>query len=729
MRAVMDEASENFMEVDDLFNGIPQTINSSGGGSILRNDQMHEWRNGDLTQWFDGAIDVIGSHEAVGTRLNDGPLQTYNPWSVIEEPIVLTRGNPYHIDYNDSYGADKLPLNAAEMLQIPVTSGQDAAYVDSWSSTDSGSPMLPSNLAVEFLQDDMINGGADPMELAIKGLSGSVRSTSLQVDGMEFDDEGQKGVATHAAYKMLGSSTYPQSMVEFSMHYAGMLQPPFRLGAGHPQNMVEIPMQSGGMVPPPFRLGAGRVARKKMTHAWWQRGKSTFVIPDNIKMREDRDIMMTIEPGPRDTLQPMQRVVPPGGSRWAEQLLNLCAGAIADRNVARTQHLMWVLNELASFTGDGNERLAAYGLKALFCRITQGTSEATYLRPFHHQEKQLGPKAVHKALVTFHEFNPWHQISYTVTNEALMDVFAGKNHLHIVDIGVMKGLQWPTLIDALANRPGGPPTKLRITTLRHHNKWAPFTHNDQVDAESADFMRRLVTFAKVLGFNCELNLYAGPMECFREKDLKLEEGETLAVCCQFRLHRLTNLVSPQARHSSSDPQRTPRDDFLDFVHSLKPSLFIVSENDVDMLSEHFPTRFKEIIRFWWYFFESTDLSFKGREPDARGIVEYEGSMIMQNAIACEGRERMERNDRQENWMKLIRRAGFVPVPISEDIKKVVKNQLQRNDVTENWSVSYSILGNTNCVNLMWKENTTLFTSLWKTPTCSRKSCKCSMLHD
>ena len=524
----MDEASENFMEVDDLFNGIPQTINSSGGGSILRNDQMHEWRNGDLTQWFDGAIDVIGSHEVVGTRLNDGPLQTYNPWSVIEEPIVLTRGNPYHIDYNDSYGADKLPLNAAEMLQIPVTSGQDAAYVDSWSSTDSGSPMLPSNLAVEFLQDDMINGGADPMELAIKGLSGSVRSTSLQVDGMEFDDEGQKGVATHAAYKMLGSSTYPQSMVEFSMHYAGMLQPPFRLGAGHPQNMVEIPMQSGGMVPPPFRLGAGRVARKKMTHAWWQRGKSTFVIPDNIKMREDRDIMMTIEPGPRDTLQPMQRVVPPGGSRWAEQLLNLCAGAIADGNVARTQHLMWVLNELASFTGDGNERLAAYGLKALFCRITQGTSEATYLRPFHHQEKQLGPKAVHKALVTFHEFNPWHQISYTVTNEALMDVFAGKNHLHIVDIGVMKGLQWPTLIDALANRPGGPPTKLRITTLRHHNKWAPFTHNDQVDAESADFMRRLVTFAKVLGFNCELNLYAGPMECFREKDLKLEEGEVNA---------------------------------------------------------------------------------------------------------------------------------------------------------------------------------------------------------
>lgn len=509
MKAVMDEASEeSFMEEDDLVFGVPQTINSAGGSTILRNDQLQDWRNGDLTQWFDGAIDVIGSHEAagvLGTRFQENdPPQTYNPWSVIEEPVVLTQGNPYHVGYNNSYGADEpclSTINAAEKLQIPVTSGQAAAYVDTWSSKDS--TVFASNLAIELQQDDTISAGADSTELAIEVLSGSVKNTSLQGDGMEFDEERQRGVATHAAYKMFGSSTYPRSMVEFSMQYAGMLQPP-------------------------FRLGAGRVARKKMMHAWSQRGKSTFVIPDDAKMREDRDMTMTIEPGPRDILQPLQRVVQPGGSRWAEQLLNLCAGAIADGNFPRTQHLMWVLNELASFTGDGNERMAAYGLKALFCRITQGTSETTYLRPFHHQEKQLGPKAVHKALVTFHEFNPWHQTAYTVTNEALMDVFAGKSHLHIVDVGVMKGLQWPTLIDALANRPGGPPTKLRITTLRHHNTWAPYTHNDRVDAESADFMRRLVTFAKVLGFNCELNMYAGPLECFREEDLKLEEGEVNA---------------------------------------------------------------------------------------------------------------------------------------------------------------------------------------------------------
>lgn len=187
------------------------------------------------------------------------------------------------------------------------------------------------------------------------------------------------------------------------------------------------------------------------------------------------------------------------------------------------------------------------------------------------------------------------------------------------------------------------------------------------------------------------------------------------------------MVAPRARHSSCTPPRSPRDEFLELIHSLKPNVFVVSENDVDMLSNDFLIRFKETIRFWWLFYDSTDLSFKGRESEARRIVEYEGSMIMLNAIACEGRERIELNDRQESWIKRIRRAGFMPLSISESTKKAVRGQLQRNDA-EHWSVSYSLLG-TNCVNLLWKGETTTFTCVWKTPICSRKLCKCSLLHD
>lgn len=52
-------------------------------------------------------------------------------------------------------------------------------------------------------------------------------------------------------------------------------------------------------------------------------------------------------------------------SHWTEQLLNLCAAAIANSDIGRTQHLMWVLNDLASFTGDANQRIG--------CSRTQST--------------------------------------------------------------------------------------------------------------------------------------------------------------------------------------------------------------------------------------------------------------------------------------------------------------------------------------------------------------------
>ena len=49
---------------------------------------------------------------------------------------------------------------------------------------------------------------------------------------------------------------------------------------------------------------------------------------------------------------------------------------------------MWVLNNLASSTGDTNQRLAAHVLEALYCRNAGGKeAAATYVRPLHHQEE------------------------------------------------------------------------------------------------------------------------------------------------------------------------------------------------------------------------------------------------------------------------------------------------------------------------------------------------------
>lgn len=504
-----EESANIFLEDDDIF-GVLSTNNAHESTLVPNID----WESQGLTQWFDGAIDVeggagVGLDDSYRLRLADedeaGVGYDLNLWSGIEAPTVLSQSRSqldhdlarYMREVEKPHGEGQtVSISAADMLQLPLMRAEhkpDAGAIPS----SNGSAHFTIRQAQEAGSDSEdeqeleINSDADSIDVAIEILSDGVTSISL---GEQSDEDSVQEIVP---YKKRRSSSAT--------------------------NFTEVCDMAHEMAQEIAQMGAGHAARQKMMYEWLHKSESTIVISDDSK-REEMDRLAWGQ-GPCDVLQPIEVRQVPGDSRWAEQLLNLCAGAIANRNIGRTQHLMWVLNELASFTGDGNQRLAAYGLKALFCKITKGKeAAATWMRPFHHQEKTLGPKAVHRALVTFHEFNLFHQVAYTVTNETLLEVFAGKSHLHIIDVGIIKGLQWPILIDALANRQGGPPSKLRITTIRHQNADAKMSSN-QVDKDSADFMSRLVTFAKVLGLNCELDMYVGPLESITKEDLKLHEGE------------------------------------------------------------------------------------------------------------------------------------------------------------------------------------------------------------
>ncbi|KAG0617098.1 hypothetical protein M758_5G163200 [Ceratodon purpureus] len=421
-----------------------------------------------------------------------------------------------------------------------------------------------------------------------------------------------------------------------------------------------------------------------------------------------------------------------GESRWAVQLLNLCAAAIASQNVSRTQHLMWVLNDLASAQGDVNQRFAAYGLKALFCRITDNMeAAATCARPRHNeQEISFGSDRVHRALVRFHDHVPWHQNCYTASSQTLLEVCAGKSRLHLIDIGAGKGIEWPIFIDALASRTGGPPSILRITMIRdlrreEHN----LRYAKSVNSEAADFMTRLVKFASVLGLHVEVNMVTKALECVTREDLRLRNGEILAVVTQFRLHRLMEEVPERPTNAPipiSRPPLSPRDEFIDFIFKLNPHIFILSENNSDHCPNDFLTRFHNVCAFWWNFYESMDLGYNGKDSEERQIIEFEAGTMMLNQVACEGIARIERNESYQHWSRRVRRAGFVAKDLSEDSKKACQTLVQNH--SEFWDVNFD---EPNMVSLRWRKEPTTFTSVWTTPgsACSKPSCKCSMLHN
>ncbi|PTQ27533.1 hypothetical protein MARPO_0194s0011 [Marchantia polymorpha] len=385
-------------------------------------------------------------------------------------------------------------------------------------------------------------------------------------------------------------------------------------------------------------------------------------------------------------------------SRWAEQLLLDCAVAISSKNFVRTQHLMWVLNDLSNLTGDANQRLAAHGLKALFCRVN-GTAEAAGTSPIQGQMNAI-PKLVHRALQKFHDVNPWHQMVYTVANSVMLENFEGEDKVHVIDIGVSQGTQWPTFIEALATRASGPPSLLRLTVVKEE-EGAGFPAFP-LGPSSTDFMARLERFAKLMGINIALSSVVSSLEGLTREKLGIREGEALAVCTQFRLHRLSETIGSEDQRCLS-----PRDSFLQFLHGLKPKVLILSENDADHLSTDFLTRFRPVVDYFWKFLDSTSFSFHGKHCEERQIIEDGEARTLINNVACEGEQRIERNESHLGWTLRMKNSGFHPVLPKEEILDNIRGLIRKYDA--NWE--YAV--DTDCVVLLWKQQPVTFCSVWK----------------
>ena len=141
-------------------------------------------------------------------------------------------------------------------------------------------------------------------------------------------------------------------------------------------------------------------------------------------------------------------------ARWAEQLLNPCAVAIEAGNLPRAQHLLYVLGELASFSGEPNHRLAAHGLLALKQRLPHavGPAAAATVRmpPCECPTpvfSGVDPRLFRASLIRFNEVSPWFAVPNALANAAIAQAAAAMGaateprQIHVADIGVSHGVQ------------------------------------------------------------------------------------------------------------------------------------------------------------------------------------------------------------------------------------------------------------------------------------------------
>jgi hypothetical protein len=385
-------------------------------------------------------------------------------------------------------------------------------------------------------------------------------------------------------------------------------------------------------------------------------------------------------------------------ARWAEQLLSPCAVAVEARNLSRVQHLFYVLGELASFSGDANHRLAAYGLRALSLRLPAavGPAAAAAVKvpdcecptpSFAGAE----PRLFRASLIKFNEVSPWFALPNALANAAIAQLAASTRGaaaaprpLHLVDIGVSHGVQWPTLLESLTRVPAGrAPPSVRLTVVGIPQVTTPFS----ASPPGYDFSPHLLRYAKSINLDLEISRAAS----LDSAHGLCAQDEALVVCLQFRLGHVT---------------AEERADILRRVKDLKPDLVVLSELDVG--GGNGSSAACEIaarLELLWRFLESTSAAFKGRDGEDRRLMEAEaGTAVAVTAAGGHGRE---------GWRERMTAAGFEEAPFGGEAVESARSLLRKYDNGWEMSTAPAATGGGGAVALRWKGQPVSFCSLWR----------------
>lgn len=327
-------------------------------------------------------------------------------------------------------------------------------------------------------------------------------------------------------------------------------------------------------------------------------------------------------------------------------LLMSCAGAVeAADHAGASAHLADAHAALAAVSPtSGIGRVAVHFTAALSRRLFPPTPSPSPPPP---------PPAPHAADADraflyhrFYEAGPYLKFAHFTANQAILEAVQGCKHVHIIDFSIMQGLQWPALIQALALRPGGPPS-LRLTGI---GPPSPPGRDDlrDVGVRLADLARSVRVHFSFRG------VAANRLDEVRPWMLQVSQGEAVAVNSVLQLHRLL------ADAPSSGDARAPIDAVLECVASVRPRVFTVVEQEADHNKPGFLDRFTEALFYYSAVFDSLDAA-SGGAGDAAAEAYLEREIC--DIVCGEGAGRRERHEPLWRWRDRLGRTGLAAVPL------------------------------------------------------------------
>ncbi|KAA8523474.1 hypothetical protein F0562_009897 [Nyssa sinensis] len=325
------------------------------------------------------------------------------------------------------------------------------------------------------------------------------------------------------------------------------------------------------------------------------------------------------------------------------QLLISCAKLISQSDISAAHRLINILSVNSSPYGDSTERLVHQFTKALYLRLngfataTSGVAALMIPNPNASSTSVVSTISASSSVnvanldsdeallqssyLSLNQITPFIRFIQLTANQAILEAIEGKQAIHILDFDIMHGVQWPPLMQAIAER--YPPPTLRITGT----------------GQELDILRRtgdrLVKFAHSLGLRFQFH----PLLLPNNEDpisvapavLHLPD-ETLAVNCVLYLHRLLK----------------DRDHLRLFLHRIKamnPKVVTVAEREANHNHPLFLQRFAEALDHYTAVFDSLEATVPPNSRDRLTVEQVWFGREIADIVAADGKQQ-ERTARE-----------------------------------------------------------------------------------
>ncbi|KAG1364267.1 Scarecrow-like protein 18 [Cocos nucifera] len=405
---------------------------------------------------------------------------------------------------------------------------------------------------------------------------------------------------------------------------------------------------------------------------------------------------------------------PPHGlislSDHARQLLISCAELIHCGDLPTARRTASLISTAASPYGDSADRLTHQFARALSLRLDGLARLASSASP-----SVTSSESLQSSYLSLNQVTPFLRFVHLTANQAILETLDASRRIHILDFDTSHGVQWPPLLQAIAERSNadGPPS-IRITG----------TGTDLgVLCRTGD---RLQTFARSLGLQFQFHPLLLPIGStnttspssststsilsttttttnLTSSSFQLHPGETLAVNCVLFLHKLL-----QDGRNEDDGSRELRA-FLQAVKAMNPTVVTVAEREATHNSPIFLQRFMEALDYYTVVFESLEATLPPRSQERLAVEQVWLGREIEDIIAREGERRRERHERFARWEGLMRGAGFSNLPLSPFALSQAKLLLRLHYPSEGYQLQ--MLGDS--IFLGWQNKALFSVSSWR----------------